>query len=148
MLNILIIGNGFDLYHKLPTRYNDFMFLATQWEMFYSSYESSSSDITSTTEQISVLLTDRGEMTQEALKEFGKHSSLMNETHIEYLKKNLQSNAWIQYFRLLELGGLRWVDFENEIKKALSFTEEYFTYIIPKCGKSIEDYNIVGNTLN
>lgn len=24
-MNILVIGNGFDLAHKLPTRYNDFL---------------------------------------------------------------------------------------------------------------------------
>ncbi|MCI9663917.1 MAG: hypothetical protein HFI46_08585 [Lachnospiraceae bacterium] len=32
------IGNGFDLYHKLPTRYTDFLFLAKNWEVFYALY--------------------------------------------------------------------------------------------------------------
>jgi len=36
--NVLIIGNGFDLYHKLPTRYTDFLFLVKNWEEFYTLY--------------------------------------------------------------------------------------------------------------
>lgn len=31
---ILIIGNGFDLYHQLPTRYTDFLYLAKEWSQF------------------------------------------------------------------------------------------------------------------
>ena len=31
---ILIIGNGFDLYHKLPTGYKDFLFFAKNWKIF------------------------------------------------------------------------------------------------------------------
>ena len=38
MNNILIIGNGFDLYHKLPTRYTDFLFLTKRWKLFYAKY--------------------------------------------------------------------------------------------------------------
>lgn len=34
MSNILIIGNGFDIYHGLPTRYTDFLFLARNWDYF------------------------------------------------------------------------------------------------------------------
>ena len=36
MNEILIIGNGFDIYHGLPTRYSDFIFLAEHWEDFYN----------------------------------------------------------------------------------------------------------------
>ena len=38
MSNILIIGNGFDIYHGLPTRYNDFLFLAENWNSFIEKY--------------------------------------------------------------------------------------------------------------
>ena len=36
---ILIIGNGFDLYHDLPTKYIDFLSFATHWSSFYSTYQ-------------------------------------------------------------------------------------------------------------
>lgn len=38
MNDILIIGNGFDIYHGLPTRYSDFLFLAENWKYFYKKY--------------------------------------------------------------------------------------------------------------
>ena len=37
--NILIIGNGFDLYHDLPTKYIDFLSFAKNWSSFYSTYQ-------------------------------------------------------------------------------------------------------------
>lgn len=39
--NILIIGNGFDLYHGLPTKYIDFLSFAKNWSFFYSEYQDS-----------------------------------------------------------------------------------------------------------
>ena len=36
---ILIIGNGFDLYHKLPTGYKDFLFFAKHWKEFKEEYD-------------------------------------------------------------------------------------------------------------
>lgn len=39
--DVLIIGNGFDLYHKLPTRYIDFLFLVKNWSDFFDDYNRS-----------------------------------------------------------------------------------------------------------
>lgn len=129
--NILIIGNGFDLYHKLPTRYNDFMFFASEWETFYIEYEKNQGKA-GPLEQISVPLTERGKLTQEALTEFGRHPYLMKASHIEFLRQNIQTNCWIQYFAKLQREGLLWVDFEAEIQNALYNTEEYSMEAIPK----------------
>lgn len=41
MSNILIIGNGFELYHRLTIRYSDFLFLADNWTYFINKYNSS-----------------------------------------------------------------------------------------------------------
>lgn len=37
--NILLIGNGFDLYHGLPTRYTDFLDFIELWDIFYNKYD-------------------------------------------------------------------------------------------------------------
>ncbi len=39
--DVLIIGNGFDLYHKLPTRYIDFLFLVKNQSDFFDDYNRS-----------------------------------------------------------------------------------------------------------
>lgn len=36
--DVLIIGNGFDLYHKLPTRYTDFLVVVENWAEFWTLY--------------------------------------------------------------------------------------------------------------
>lgn len=56
MHDILIIGNGFDLYHKLPTRYIDFLFLTQHWNDFYNDYQKGIKNTTyiSDAEQIAV----------------------------------------------------------------------------------------------
>lgn len=36
-MNILVIGNGFDLAHKLPTSYKDFLGFITYVNSFYNS---------------------------------------------------------------------------------------------------------------
>lgn len=128
--NILIVGNGFDLYHKLPTRYSDFMFCATQWESFREEYYSNTVK-EGPIEQISVPLTEKGELTHEALAEFGKHKYLLNAKHIEFLDKHLPSNTWIQCFSQLLNQGLNWIDFEAEIQKVLEDAEEYSMQSIP-----------------
>ena len=68
--NVLIIGNGFDLYHKLPTRYTDFLFLVRNWEKFYSLYTEQlikSHNMRSETEheQFSVSVNEYGKLTEE-----------------------------------------------------------------------------------
>ena len=38
MTDLLIVGNGFDLYHGLPTRYTDFLKFISYWSMFWDNY--------------------------------------------------------------------------------------------------------------
>lgn len=128
--NILIIGNGFDLYHKLPTRYDDFMLFCNEWESFYTEYEKNFGE-TGDQKPISVPLTERGRLTREALIEFGRHPYLMNQTHIDILKTTIPSNSWIHYFNELKRTGMKWIDFEEEIQNALNDVEEYSMVSIP-----------------
>lgn len=38
MTDLLIVGNGFDLYHGLPTRYTDFLKFISYWSIFWDNY--------------------------------------------------------------------------------------------------------------
>ena len=61
---ILIIGNGFDLYHKLPTGYKDFLFFAKHWGEFKEEYDKHDTSVDGKTgEMIDVRLGDRNELT-------------------------------------------------------------------------------------
>ena len=36
---MLVTGNGFDLYHGLPTRYTDFLAFSEYWSVFEIAYD-------------------------------------------------------------------------------------------------------------
>lgn len=127
--NILIIGNGFDIYHKLPTRYNDFMFFCKCWISFYEAYKKHG--YCDENQPINVPLGEHGELTEAALIELGKHGDMMNPLHIEYINQHIMNNPWIHYFQELQMAGNRWLDFENEIQNALYAVEEYCMVITP-----------------
>ena len=128
MEKILIIGNGFDLYHGLPTRYQDFLFFASQFKNFYLIY----SDQRNWKRSEDYITIDNSiGLTHEILQAFGAHGHLLDSETVKFLLEELSRNAWIQYFNHLESKGMGWVDFEFEIQNALSYAEEFFTDVVP-----------------
>ena len=119
MNNILIIGNGFDLYHHYPTRYTDFLFFANHWSSFINEYKDASIEVKSD-EYLDVSLSDRGELIEESIHDFAKYKNAYSDYQIDAFNKN-KLNHWIFYFNSLvdeRLIGEKWIDFEDEIKKA------------------------------
>lgn len=95
-MNILVIGNGFDLAHGLPTKYTDFL------------------------NYVQVI---RGMMEQEtigqleALKIPIQVKKLMNHTD---WREILNNNIWIDYFLQCEMYQKEnWIDFESEISRII-----------------------------
>lgn len=127
MNKVLIIGNGFDLYHRLPTRYTDFLFFMNRWEDFKKKYyenPSCSGDI----EWIEIRRTDKGELIEESIEDFAKYRGFYNEKDICELDECAQ-NVWVTYFNEIVKDmppEKRWVDFEAEIYKALQFVDDYY----------------------
>lgn len=104
-MNILIIGNGFDLAHGLPTTYVDFL-------NFINTFENCEKRNTYTYIPL------------ESEEKFTTH--IMNmETDIRREFRNLiQDNIWISYFNKIydsrkKEGKDGWVDFECEISKII-----------------------------
>ncbi len=97
-MKILVIGNGFDLQHNLPTRYSDFLDYCDE----YSEYVMA--------ESLQKRRKDLDEKYGFGILE-EKYSDIYDES------RNLVSSFWIQYFqnRRKELGH-NWIDFETEIE--------------------------------
>lgn len=124
---ILIIGNGFDLYHKLPTRYKDFLFFANHWKEFKEEYDKYNiPDAGMTNDMIKVQLGDNNELTLESLKDFAKHADRYSKDHIAYLDEHIQNNDWLNYFNKITPQGQNWIDFEMEIERALKQVELFY----------------------
>lgn len=136
--NVLIIGNGFDLYHKLPTRYTDFLFLVKNWEEFYSLYtehlvEISETEISAEHEQFSVSVDEYGKLTQEALMDFANHALCIDNESMSILGDIISRNVWIKYFIEIGYSSEGWIDFEAEIEKLLKLIEEFCTHDVLRC---------------
>ena len=109
-MNILLLGNGFDVAHGLPTQYNDFL-------RFISNYKSFSSHNTC----------------DPLFRKF--FTDYFDEQYRKEFDTCLKDNMWLDYFFLifedrLSVGKDRWIDFENEISfivQALDAADDYFT---------------------
>lgn len=138
-MKILIVGNGFDLAHGLPTRYIDFL-------NFISKIQKISSNT--------------GELNKYKLRELSQDEKL-NEFDRSYLKKNLlkcnepnlplkeliklsYENFWIEHFnekkKILNEG---WIDFELEIANVIkNFHQFYIDVIIKNIDLKNVDHNV------
>ncbi|MCL2224353.1 MAG: bacteriophage abortive infection AbiH family protein [Defluviitaleaceae bacterium] len=93
-MKILIIGNGFDVAHDLPTKYTDFL---ERTKLFFGYCENNSID--------NVL----GKSFNDALKQHGMYDEF----------REFEDNIWLKYFTEKwekdKLKGDTWIDFESEI---------------------------------
>lgn len=136
--NILIIGNGFDLYHELPTRYTDFLFFANNWRKFKDEYDKQDkSGVASEGETIKVRLGQNNNLTEDSLLDFARHANLYSDDHIAYLDEHIQDNAWLTYFVGDPFLGYNWIDFETEIQRALNQVELFYCDTLPSSKNTI-----------
>ncbi len=106
MPRILITGNGFDLHHKLPTKYNDFInivkHIAEQSEI---DFESIFKNVDS----------------YKIIKETFNNEIEFNEERIAEIRELANKNQLFNFFKS-EFEIETWIDFENKIEYLLSNT--------------------------
>ncbi|WP_053071153.1 AbiH family protein [Clostridium botulinum] len=110
-LNILVIGNGFDLAHGLPTTYMDFLiFLDLMKYKYKHQYDSCFKNNYSNKVQVI------SDYIDQYLNNDSKRDEIINE-----LKDLSSNNFWIEYFFsndiVKEYKDKGWIDFELEISK-------------------------------
>ena len=150
IMNILIIGNGFDLAHGLPTKYGDFLdFCETVRRIYTYSGDLSKKDY------IHRNINDweiNDDIKNLLLEDFDKRdckqnfnddctydlkvtisNKILNEfyTHID-------KNTWLEYFLQCRssIGG-NWIDFEKEISKVIQVLDEAIN--VTKSGKELRE---------
>ena len=118
-MNILIIGNGFDLAHDLPTKYEHFLKYVDAFKRF--------ADICKQ-ERIKAAW----EVANEEDKNFILHFSNLYEHDkkiYEEIETLLSNNVWIDYFGEVyksrcALGKDGWIDFESEISRIIQALDQ------------------------
>ncbi|MBU3102571.1 AbiH family protein [Clostridium gasigenes] len=124
-MNILVIGNGFDLAHGLPTTYADFMGFMYYFKIMNNS-EYENKEWVKKVERFKMLNPKVQEyLLSEKVK--NKKDKLMNELYSISPK-----NVWIKHLEKCikenKLKGKNWIDFEYEISeviKGLDYTQKY-----------------------
>ncbi|RFS30738.1 hypothetical protein DYI81_09330 [Acinetobacter sp. SWAC5] len=123
-MNILIVGNGFDLSHYLPTKYDHFMVAMDAIEKWDETKGDMGFD-------------DLFGNLYEKEDYFFGYTKAMYKTdeikisldQIEVLKEQLKDNVWYQYFSDHVREVKTWIDFETKIKKALEVVFNFFEQV-------------------
>lgn len=116
----LVLGNGFDIHHGLPTKYNDFLTIESQFLI----------------KAKTVSINDNT---------YGLDGVLNSQT--EDILKRSESNVWYNYFQVIKQSKQieTWIDFEIEILNALILIDTEIIKINTD-KKYIQEYtNAIGN---
>ena len=116
MKKILVTGNGFDIEHKLPTKYSDFISILNIIENM--------SDFTFEDLYSNIFPKDF-----DSIKSFD-----LDLERIKKISLILINNVWYNHFKKVN-ESLTWIDFENEIESVLSiiysFIEMFYNDLCP-----------------
>lgn len=112
MKNILLVGNGFDLAHELPTKYEHFLFILKNWSEFQQKIEQFKSGKEIEKEDI--------------FYTYFVGIKSLNDTNLEQLDIIIKNNSWIKYFCQCEAEIDGWIDFEKEIYPVIDLFEFIF----------------------
>lgn len=147
-MNILVIGNGFDLAHGLPTKYTDFLGFVERLENLKKS---------------SMIMSNGGlSNTANPIYEYLDKLIFENLKLSFELDKLISLNIWIEYFSSNEKYiKENWIDFESEISKVIrsldndilkneghSIDEEMISLSNPFLAKYYEEYTLVNQSVD
>lgn len=114
MAKILITGNGFDLFHHLPTKYQHFMSVMKTIENNQFNKEVSFDDLFGLEFKI-----DSKYDYNAIIDNYIVENILFNHEKLNRIKEMLKDNLWYKYFsKVLEID--TWIDFEIEVESVLN----------------------------
>lgn len=149
-MNILIIGNGFDLEHKLPTSYRDFLSFCSKVKELYS--YSINTPLELFQKQILDGWVVDDSIKQTLLEAFGtRYANMEVATDVAYdtgvrtsntalneLYSYVKFNTWLEYFwELASVSGKNWIDFESEISRVVQALDAARFQV--SCGSSVQN---------
>lgn len=154
-INILIVGNGFDLAHGLPTKYMDFLHFCKRVQLIWRFGNREQSKILQNQSFRKEWLDnwDTAESIKDSImaafeKREWKHD--MSDWHIELEDKilfeiyeSVMDNTWYSYFNhiceLKSIKGENWIDFESEIRYILQRIDEKTNNLNDKISEIFEE---------
>ena len=125
-MNMLIIGNGFDLAHDRPTRYEDFLKFAEQI-VRTKNHHGTKDEFESTMPDLHTYVREYILSAFDTRQNPGSESASNKNEIVQELYERLDKNIWWTYFRYIQANdfarGKNWVDFESEIRTIIEFLD-------------------------
>lgn len=124
-MNIFLVGNGFDLHHKFPTSYYDFL---KTLQFLIKNYDASCSTVGT------VFGNTELHNENESIKEcYEKHSQIYDSTPLPNdiiisMVEQAKNNMWFSYLCTCVSKDLHWIDFEKEILEVLNSFAAFFNH--------------------
>lgn len=134
-MHILLLGNGFDLYYKLPTKYNNFL---NTVEFLLNNYNPDLKTIGDVF--CSEILHERDNFIRESYQEYKNaydNVKFDNEKITELLNL-MGNNIWFKYFVSSFNKDIGWIDFEKEISLVIEVFREFLSGVSITYQKSFE----------
>jgi hypothetical protein len=120
-MKILIIGNGFDLAHGLPTSYDDFLEFSRIVRQIYS-YDKTRAQYLYNEKIKNIRFPQK--IKDELLNAITK-KDVEHNLYLEEYYERLSNNIWYDYFlKIIDnklVKGVNWIDFESEIRDIIMF---------------------------
>lgn len=142
-MKILLIGNGFDLEHNLPTSYNDFLLFCLKVMPIFSSDEDftiqkykqdylENWNIDESVKQTLIAAFDSRYVDKESITDLEYDTGIRTANNeLNELYSYIKFNTWLRYFQeCSHKFGRNWIDFESEISrviKALDSAKKYLS---------------------
>lgn len=130
-MKILLIGNGFDLAHGLPTKYGDFLAFCVEvrtlyvysWKKTENQYQQDHLESVKLNEDIKK---EFSEAFSQRTRQSGQFKTVIPDPRFTELYGLVEKNAWIDYFLERQNGsvGKNWIDFEAEISEVIQILDE------------------------
>jgi len=132
-MNILVIGNGFDLAHGLPTKYTDFLAFCKMVKAVYAInknkkpkdiWKKLNLKVSNNQDGLKSLFIELYSTSVVIKGENGKNVISTNSVYDEF-NYNIENNDWIDYFLQCDMhGDEKWIDFESEISEVIKSIDE------------------------
>ena len=124
-MNILLLGNGFDLHHKFPTAYIDFLHTI---KFLVSHYDETKMKVVA-----DVFGDDRLKSKCKNIENsFAEYENFYKETSLDADKvkaiiEKAKNNMWLSYFSTAVEKELTWIDFEKETSEVICAFRDFFS---------------------
>lgn len=135
---IVILGNGFDLRHYLPTKYNHLITILREIENYvFSDSEVSFSDL------FNGSFKEKDELFYNGILNYYDVQNIrFNSEELKSIQERLKTNNWFQYLKTVEDSKIEtWIDFETEISRVLRIIQNYFKSFSENLFQEKPNYN-------